>query len=342
MTRSLLGAAIALALSLGAAGAANATPPQDQACATAASYSQAHRGVSLLVLRDGKVVCEAYAAGDAQTGHELYSGTKSFVGLMAAAAVQDGLLTLDEPVSDTLTEWRGDPLKGAVTIRQLLSMTAGLPSVVGRPPSYADAVTAPFNAEPGARFQYGPAPMQVFGAVMKRKLAARGEPDDPLIYLKRRVLDPIGLRYTDWRSGPDGLPLLPQGAVMTAAEWAKAGEFIRADGRQDGKLLVDADAFAALFQGSAANPAYGLTWWLPRPSPASDVVTASSDIPRRAADLPTDLVMAAGAGDQRLYVIPSLKLIIVRQARLDIRALTAPRGPDSWSDVDFLKLLIAP
>ena len=61
----------------------------------------------------------------------------------------------------------------------------------------------------------------------------------------------------------------------------------------------------------------------------------------RAAELPRDLVLAAGAGDQRLYVIPSRGLVIVRQARLDLAALGPGADPATkWSDADFLRLLL--
>src|SRR3546814_16702676 len=83
-----------------------------------------------------------------------------------------------------------------------------------------------------------------------------------------------------------------------------------------------------MFQGSQVNPAYGLTWWLPRSTPAVDIVTWSTDITSHAAELPADMVVAAGAGDQRLYIIPSLRLPIVRQAKLDIAALAAGKKGD--------------
>lgn len=316
------------------------------ACQAAKAYSDQHNGLSVLVLKDGNLVCEAYTGGTADTAYELYSGTKSFVGLMAAAAVQDHLLTLDELVADTLPEWRGDPLKSKATIRQLLSMTAGLPSQIGRPPTYADAVEAPFNLPPGERFQYGPAPMQVFGELMRRKLVAAGRPGDPLAYLTVRILDPIGLKIADWRRGSDGQPLMPQGAVLTAREWAKLGELVRHRGVIDDRALVDPEAFTALFRSSQANPGYGLTWWLPKASTTVDAATASMDIGAASASLPKDLVMAAGAGDQRLYVIPSLGLVIVRQARLDLaKALRAARGraigeEPRWSDAKMLDIVI--
>jgi CubicO group peptidase (beta-lactamase class C family) len=330
------------ALMLGAPAMAQVTPA---ACAAAKAYSAAHDGVSLLVLKDGVVVCEDYPGGTAETAHELASGTKSFVGLMAAAAVQDHLLTLDEKVSDTITAWRGDTLKGGVMIRQLLSMTSGLPSRIGQVPTFADSLTMPFNAPPGTKFQYGPAPMQVFGELLRRKLHAVGRPEDPLAYLTTRILDPIGLHPTQWRRGPDGMPLLPQGAVLTAREWAKMGEFVRAGGRVNGNAIVDPTAFAALFQGSAVNPAYGLTWWLPRKTTSGDVVTASNSLAKHADDLPKDLVAAAGAGHQLLIVIPSLKLVIVRQATINIGKLmrevaSGARDPDAWSDYALISAVL--
>ncbi|MFZ5747879.1 MAG: serine hydrolase domain-containing protein [Pseudomonadota bacterium] len=295
--------------------------------------------MAVLVLHDGKPVCEHYKGRNPATAHELWSGTKSFVGIMAAAAVQDGILTLDERVSTTISEWQQDPVRKTITIRHLLTMTSGQPSAIGRPPTYADSLRIGLTAEPGTRFQYGPTPMQTFGELLRRKLIARGESGNPVAYLQRRVLDPIGLKVAEWRDGPDGNPLLPQGAVLTASEWAKIGEFVRGGGKAGGRQIVDPATFAALFQPSKVNPAYGLTWWLPHPSTVADPVTASTDIGRRASELPADLVVAAGAGDQRLYVIPSKGLTIVRQARLDLVAAIR-REPNGWSDADFLTILL--
>lgn len=326
-------AAAAATIPLPASATAGETIP---GCAAAIAYSNANKGLALLVLRDGEAVCETE---DTATPHELWSGTKSLVGLMAAAAVQDGLLTLDERASATITEWRDDPEKAAITLRQLLAMTSGQPSAVGRPQGYAASLDIALTAKPGAKFQYGPTPLQIFGEVMRRKLAAAGQAPDPRRYLERRLLTPLGVRVGGWRNGPDGHPLMPQGLALAATEWAKIGEFVRLGGRSGGKPLIDETAFAALFRGSEANPAYGLTWWLPRATASDDPVTRSTDI-IDPAGLPADLVVAAGAGDQRLYVIPSLRLTIVRQARLDVAAMLAGRE-DEWSDKRFLSTLLA-
>lgn len=318
-----------------------AAPAAQPVCETARAYSEPRAGVSVLVLKDGKVVCESYGPGGGpDIGHEIWSGTKSFNGLIAAAAVQDGLLDLDEPVSRTLPEWRDDPARQAVTVRQLLTLTSGLGGGVGRAPDYREAVATPLSAAPGTRFQYGATPFQVFGAVMQRKLAAAGREPDILAYLKGRLLDPMGARWTNWRRAPSGDALMPQGAVFTAREWAKVGEFVRHRGIVDGKPLVDPATFDQLFKGTPINPAYGVSWWLPVATNQPDVVTARLDLGAHAAELPADLVIAAGAGNQRLYVAPSCGLTVVRQAAFDpANALAARREGPGWSDYAFIKPL---
>jgi CubicO group peptidase (beta-lactamase class C family) len=57
-------------------------------------------------LQGGRILFEDYPRSSAGATHELASGTKSFSGILAAAMVQDGLLSLDESCADTLTEWR--------------------------------------------------------------------------------------------------------------------------------------------------------------------------------------------------------------------------------------------
>lgn len=306
-----------------------------EACTAASQYSDRHAGVAVLVLLDGQVVCETGATDEA---FELWSGTKSFVGVIAAAAVQDALLTLDERVADTIAEWRNDALKQQVTIRQLLSMTSGQPSRVGRPSGYEAAAALPVTVRPGSEFNYGPTPIEVFGAVIERKLLARGLKETPVEYLDRRVLKPAGISYSGWRTGPDGKPLLPQGAILTARQWARFGELIRHGASVEGRSLIDASAFQALFVGSEANAAYGLTWWLPRRTQSADPVTAQFELARNPEAVPADTVIAAGAGEQRLYVIPSLNITIVRQAKLD-PASRARQSEPRWADSTFLQLL---
>ncbi|HEX9628169.1 MAG TPA: serine hydrolase domain-containing protein [Acidiferrobacterales bacterium] len=194
------------------------TGPERIGYQRAAAYSRAHRGLSMVIVKDGQVVFEDYPDGhDADEAHNLYSGTKSFSCAIAVAAVEDRLLDFDEPVAQTITEWWTDARKATITVRQLLSLTSGIHAaggVIRRALSYADAIHKPLRHPPGTTFEYGPVPFQVFGELMHRKLAATGE--DPRAYLTRRVLRPIGITVDSWKTGPDGNPRLFGGASLTA------------------------------------------------------------------------------------------------------------------------------
>jgi len=133
---------------------------------------------------------------------------------------------------------------------------------------------------------------------------------------------------------PGGQPMLPQGASLTAREWAKFGLFLKNGGKSNGKQIVKTKLLDELVKGSEANPAYGLTFWLnrkgkdPRGRPMSrNAVTEISD--NGIIDGLEDVYMAAGAGNQRLYIIPTLDMVVVRQAQFG-----------SWDDREFLTRLI--
>lgn len=282
----------------------------------AAAYSRAHRGLSMVVMKDGKVVFEDYAAGySAADAHSLYSGTKSFSCAIAVAATEDGLLSLDEPVSRTIAEWRNEAQKSAITIRQLLSLTSGIDAGEnGSIPTYGASIKAPMREPPGTAFRYGPVPFQIFGEIMRRKLAAGGE--DVRGYLTRRVFDPIGLKVDSWRTNADGNPRMPAGMFQTAREWAKYGQLILDGGRWGNRKVLDRELLSQCFRGTAVNPGYGLTFWLPGNGGVnSDGGSAAESTARLKAIRAPDLIIkAAGVGGQKLYVIPARRLVIVRQA----------------------------
>jgi len=301
-------------------------------------------------VRAGRTEYESYGAGGGpSTVRALASGTKTFCGLVAVAAVADGLLALDEPCSQTLVAWREDPARAAITVRQLLMLVGGLdplPGVLdpklGAPSGdqFQAALAAPVLAAPGTRFDYGPVPFLVFGEIMNRKLAARGS--DVERYLNARVLAPIGARVAGWLRDDAGQPHLAGGAGMTARDWSRVGRLIVADGRWGRRRVLDAGLLRdARSAGSAANRAYGLTFWRNAPGlTARAVAGPGPGTPTRRPIIlpggPNDLVMAAGAGNQRLYLFPSSDLVIVRQA-----PVRAGQQAGGWSDAEFLELALA-
>ncbi len=295
----------------------------------AAAYSAENRGVSVLVMKGEKIVFEDYENGTtADQPHFLASGTKSFSGVMLAAAIEDKLVkNFDEKVSETITEWKNDKQKANITLRQLLSLTSGIDAgQIGRVPEYADAINSPVSDEAGTRFEYGPVPFQIFGEVMRRKLAPQKE--TVMNYLKRRILTPIGLNIAFWRMS-DGNPLLPQGASLTAREWVKFGLLLKNGGKYGGKQIVAKKLLGELVIGSKANPAYGMTFWLNHEGKSPTGMPTAMRVETNNGDAVKDLYMAAGAGNQRLYIIPSKDLVIVRYGNFG-----------KFDDKDFLGRLI--
>lgn len=301
----------------------------------AADYSELERGDGVVVMIGGRIVFEQYPrnTSPART-HILHSGTKSFAGVLAIAAQADGLLTLDEPVAQTITEWQSDSLRARITIRELLTLTGGVaagPQL--NPPSYAEAVATPLSAAPGAKFQYGAAPFQIFGELLKRKLAPRGETVND--YLRKRILDPLGVRTGFWRGAQQGEPQLPSGAYLAPREWAKFGEFVRNRGLHGGQQLIPAELFDELARGTTVNPAYGLTWWLNADVPAAlraEIRQLQNNFGGmdRVPGL-EGMITAAGAFKQRLYIIPSRRMVVVRVGN--------SVGPQ-FDDARFLGLLL--
>jgi len=342
----------------------------------AVAYASRTDGEVVLVMYRGRVIHERYiAGGSASKTMMLASGSKSFVGVGTIAAVADGLLRLDAPVAELLPDWKSDPRKSRVTVRQLLSLESGIETGnpgtgCGGPRStWADAVAAPALAEPGTLFRYGPYPFVAVGAAIERV----NPRESFAAYLERRVLAPIGVKV-EWRmTCSDGKPQLAGGAAMNARDWATFGEMIRRGGLHGSTRILPDDLVAQLFRPSSANPAYGMSWWLRgaafQTNPAMGAPGVGADdsgagsargaararmlerLKQRAAErrgasdsgnasmratnadwLPRDLVMAAGAGKQRLYLMPSQELVIVRMGPV--------RGGRAFKDDEFLAALL--
>ena len=329
----------AIALALSTSAVAEISPAH---CAGAAKYSESKRGVSMLVMQNGRTIFEHYANGGSAAGRwPIFSGTKSFWGIAALAAVHDGLFRLDDLVSDTITEWKTDPRKSRITIRQLLSQTDGVEGASSlQRASIRDrntmAIRLPSIAEPGASFIYGPSHLQIFSELLRRKLGGRGT----VAYFERHVSDRLGLGRLNYKKDARGNPLLATGFELTAREWARLGELVLGNGNYHWRQIVPANLLPEALAGAQANPSYGLTFWL-----NSQAVNGREadferllDLPWQAVqwrgvcickDAPPDMVVALGSHYQRLFIIPSLKAIIVRQG-----------SEAKFSDAHFLRLLL--
>jgi CubicO group peptidase (beta-lactamase class C family) len=126
---------------------------------------------------------------------------------------------------------------------------------------------------------------------------------------------------------------LPQGASLTAREWVKFGLFLKNGGKWNGKQIVAKKLVDELVVGSKVNAAYGITFWLnnkgvnPQGRAIGGAVGAISQ--NGIAAGVKDLYMAAGAANQRLYIIPSLDMVVVRQGQLA-----------KFDDAEFIRRLV--
>ena len=236
-----------------------------KSCDQASDYSESFDGRAVLVMHRGRVVYERYKGWNEETPHMLASGTKSFTGVLAMFAVQDKLLSLDELVCDTITEWKTDKRKSQITVRHLLTLSSGLEPADAAFPTrgqglqqllggvlaerqqriqrqdqdkklsdlatgnwFADAINVPSKAKAGEVFDYGPSHFYVFGELLSRKLLSQAEIPARSFeaYAKLRIFEPVGISIGRWGKDPAGNVNIPGGLSLTAREWAKFGQFI--------------------------------------------------------------------------------------------------------------------
>jgi CubicO group peptidase (beta-lactamase class C family) len=348
---------------------------QTKALDGAADYSAKFEGKAVLVMHNASVVYERYDnGGGVSTPNPLASGTKSFTGIGAMFAVQDGLFQLDDKVSATITEWAGDDLKKQITVRQLLTLSSGLrpdsspqgrggrggarggdapvlpgvPSTPGtrammatRADWFGNAIGESMTGKPGKQFAYGGNHFYAFGAFLEATLKTSEIPQKKVWdYYTARLFDPIGMKIARIGRDQKGQPNLPGGAQLVAREWAKLGQFVLWNGawkQPDGsmKQLLKPELLSQCFEPSANNPSYGLTWWLLKSGDTTSSVADNGGreglaerMRRRGLDQqtktvlgpdgkPVTVLMAAGLGKQRLFVLPQYQLVIVRFAPID-------------------------
>jgi len=232
---------------------------------------------------------------------DVASAQKSVVAILAGMAQERGYLSLDDSVSEYLGEgWSkaNTEQELAITIHHLLSMSSGL------------AEDFSFEAEPGSKWFYN---TPVYHALMPVLMAATGLDRNGLTV--GWISEPLGLQNTSWTPRPWADAAIATGLSTTARELARFGLMIQAGGRWDDEVILADDSFLKemLSPSQPHNPAYGLLWWI-NGQEFSRIPGASA--PRREGALipeaPADLVAMQGAGDRKLYLVPSLNLVVTR------------------------------
>ncbi|MEZ5459157.1 MAG: serine hydrolase [Steroidobacteraceae bacterium] len=328
-----------------------ATAPPDgiepAALQAAEEYATRTNSVALLVYQRGALRYEKYWPGfDRDTVTDPFSAHKTVMGLLVGAAIADGYIeSLDQPASTWLTEWAGDARR-EITLRQLMQMSSGLDT----PPfgtwtgfritlgsQIEQTVLAlPLVKPPGTDFQYSNASSQLVGIVLQRATGKRYAD-----YLSQRLWSRLGAPPAQvWLDREGGIARTFCCLYTTARGWLRVGRLILDQGRVGAEQLVPAEWIAEMTKPAATNPNYGLQIWLGSPPGRerryNDRTVKALHSEPFATD---DMIYIDGFGGQRVYIVPSQELIIVRtgEALLDfddaiipnaiLRGLRAPEQP---------------
>jgi CubicO group peptidase (beta-lactamase class C family) len=238
---------------------------------------------------------------------------KSVLGLVYGAALRDGIIhSLDDKVGDYLQEWANDP-RGSITLRQLLTMQSGL-SLGGIDATAAVALSRTQDVPPGARFEYSNVNSELAGVALNRALKKAGR-GGYAAYLSSVLLKPLGAGDAHlWLDHEGGEPRFFAFLQMRARDWLRVGILIDRKGRFDGQQVLPAAWIKTLTTPSSLNPNYGILTWIGSPwsryrsyGPRNPVKISHAE-----PYLAPDLVYFDGFGGERVYIVPSRDLVIVR------------------------------
>ncbi len=308
---------------------------------------------AIVVLRRGTIVAERYYTGtdrsiwmpfrrtvrfDAGTRHDLRSITKSVTSLLWGIAQGEGRMpALDTPVLDLYPALADLKSQGreAVTLRQLFTMTSDLawqePVRYGVANDETGLYWRSSQARylfdrplaPGGRnFNYNGGGTAVLAEILAQRVGM-ALPD----YARRKLFAPLGITDWEWQEDLRGRPLAFAGLRLRPRDLATIGQLVLQRGRWQGRQLVpagwiDESLLPRVATGDGLD--YGYQWW-------SGIVDAAGASRRWHAGF--------GNGGQRLFVVPSLELVVVvtaggyddaasgRHANAVFRALAATITP---------------
>ncbi len=284
---------------------------------------------SLLIVRHGYLVFEEYYHGfHRHSYHSISSATKSIVSALVGVALAQGLISdLDQHILDFFPEYLPeeiDPRKRTLTLRHLLSLTAGF--VQEFPENYhlnpvGLALARPMLYQPGQHFYYDSQSVDILSGILTRvtgrnaatfahetlfkTLGIWQEEQARFVWQK----DPQGAHvwhehaYFDekdgfpWKVDPQGNNPGGFGIHMTARDMAKIGYLYLNNGFWDGSQIIPANFVAESTHrqsngGPPVNVPYGYLWW----------ITQHGD---------HTAFFASGYGNKSIYAIPALDLVFV-------------------------------
>lgn len=280
-----------------------------------ATYLEGTNSNCMMVVKDGVVVDERYWNGtDVDSNQEIFSASKSVSSTLVGIAQDEGLLDIEQPASDFITEWVGTDSE-PVTIRNLLSNDSG--RYYDFKTDYQDMVNSPNRTEfaigldqqypPGEHWEYNNSAIQT----LQRVLAdATGESVNA--FAAERLFGPLGMT-AEYSTDPSGTEPTFMGVQAGCDDMARFGYLFLRDGWWDGEQVVSSDwVEEATAPSQELNPAYGFLWWLNAQEGALIPGTNGTVPGAFWPDAPADAYAALGLGDQIVLVLPDQDMVVVR------------------------------
>lgn len=256
---------------------------------------------SFIILVNGRIVMEEYFNGhDATTSWYWASAGKTLTSTMTGIAQQEGLLNINNKVSTYIgTSWTSAPLakENLITCKNLLSMTAGLDDATDA----VDPASLIYTADAGTRWAYH----NVYVKLQDVIATASGQTWSN--YFNTKLRDKIGMNGSWLPSGNNSV------YWSSSRSMARFGLLMLNKGKWENQQILNEAYFTeATNTSQTINQAYGYLWWLNGKTsyhlPQSQLQFSGSIIPSG----PSDMFMALGKNDQKIYVIPSKKMVIIR------------------------------
>ncbi|MBP6040155.1 MAG: serine hydrolase [Flavobacterium sp.] len=257
---------------------------------------------SFIILHNGKIVMENYFNG--HTANEPWywaSAGKTLTATVTGIAEQEGFLNSNNKVSDYLgTGWTSAPIakENLITNKHLLTMTSGLNDALGDDVSPANLQ---YVADAGTRWAYH----NVYVKLQDVVAASTGQSWDN--YFNTKLRNKIGM--SGFWFPLDGLSIYRS----DTRSMARFGLLALNNGKWENNQIVPQNYMQlATTTSQNINVAYGYLWWLNGKSsyrlPQTQFQFNGKIIPTA----PDDLYCALGKNDQKIYVVPSRKLVIIR------------------------------
>jgi CubicO group peptidase (beta-lactamase class C family) len=302
-----------------------------------ADYAETHNSSALLVVHQGELVFERYwhEFTPSSTFNSM-SMSKTITALLIGMAISAGDIESElEPVANYIPEWSQDK-RSKITIQNLLYMQSGLRNQDNTANPLSDlvqmyagknvnavALNIPPIQDPQQVFDYNNANTQILAQVLEQ---ATGKPYAE--YLSTQLWQPLQAKTAYlWLDRPEGNPKPFCCLFATPRDWAKVGQLFLTRGRVDGKQVVNSHWLDKMLQPSPIEPKYGYHIWLQ--ARTSDK-PGGYDVASSKPFLAQDTFYLDGASRQRVYIIPSQELVIVRVGE----------KPQEWDDSVIVNTLI--